>query len=327
MRLEVLLSGLENPQPAVRLDVVRVLGMLDETRALSALRERYTQEPDPTVKQGIAWAGKRLYQAEQAGYSTVDEVCRHFGVDRELEEMSDATEAELINKMQHDFERDLRDGQTRMSRRKAGLAAAAAIGGTMFGGTSMGMMAMAGAMQPGAESSSSGLTVGGQGARRTPATAPANVDIDVWLRRLRDAPTPELREQATIELAQLNNPKALPFLAAAFLNDSSPKVRQAAQRFGKVLYWSAVYWEMERSGALAEEMQRRAAAMGKTIKVETGGLQTPTPQAETPAEPANSAPRESGTITGRCGRDFAQSPGGPCCPPPQRSLGREVVKI
>ena len=290
MRLEVLLSGLENPQPAVRLDVVRVLGMLDETRALDALRQRYALEPEPAVKQAIAWAGKRLYQAEQAGYATVDEVCRHFGVNRELEELSDAAEAELISKLQQDFERDIRDGQTRLSRRKAGLAAAAALGGTMFGGTSMGMMALTGAMQPGAEASSSGLAVGGQGARRSPATAPSNADIDVWLRRLRDAPTPELREQATIELAQLNNPKALPFLAAAFLNDASPKVRQAAQRYGKVLYWSAIYWEMERSGVLAEEMTRRAAAMGKTIKVETGGGQPSAPQAETPAAPATPRP-------------------------------------
>jgi len=64
MRLEALLSGLENPQPTVRLDVVRVLGMLDETRSLDTLRARYQNEPDPVVRNAISWAGKRLFQAQ-----------------------------------------------------------------------------------------------------------------------------------------------------------------------------------------------------------------------------------------------------------------------
>jgi len=274
MRLEALLDGLENPQAAVRLDVARVLGMLDETRALDKLRERYPVEPDPAVKEAIAWAGRRLYQAQQAGYSTVDEMFRFFGVDREIEHMPDATEAEMMKKLQDHLDRDLLAMRQRAATRKAGMAAAAALGGMLMGGTSMGMVALSGAMQPGAETASSSMEARPQiGTRRAPATAPSTAPIDVWVKRLRDAPTPELREQAALELAQLNNPKALPYLAAAFVGDSSPKVQQAAQRHGKVLYWNMVYWEMEQDGSLAEEMARRAAAMGKSIKTPgtTGG--------------------------------------------------------
>lgn len=266
MRLDILLGGLENPQPAVRLDVVRVLGMLDETQALDRLRERFAVEPDADVRNTIAWAGKRLYQAQQAGYSTLNEVFRHFGVDREIESAPDAREAELMRQMQHNLDRDLMNMQTRATTRRAGMAAAAAIGGTLAGGLPLGMIAMSGAMAPGAEAASSSLGGGQRASTRAPAMAPSNADIAVWIKRLREAPNPDLRETAALELSQLNNPKALPVLAAAFVNDESPKVRQAAQRFGKILYWSATYWEMEQDGTLAQEIERRAAELGKTIK-------------------------------------------------------------
>lgn len=271
MRLDVLLSGLENPQPAVRLDVVRVLGMLDETRALDRLRDRYQTETDPDVRNAISWAGKRLYQAQQAGYSTLTELFRHFGIDREIENMPDAAEAEMMKKMQQSFDHDLMQMKTGMMKRKAGWAAAAAIGGAAVGGGALSMIALSGAMQPGADAASSSLGGGRPqiGMKRAPATAPTNMPIDVWARRLREGPTEELREQAALELAQLNNPKALPALAAAFVGDLSPKVRQSAQKYGKVLYWNMIYWEIEQDGTLAQEMEKRAAEMGKNIKAET----------------------------------------------------------
>lgn len=293
MRLEVLLNGLDSPQPEVRLDVARVLGMLDETRALDKLRERYAVETEPAVKEAIAWAGKRLYQAQQAGYSTVDELFRYFGVDREIENMPDATEAEMMKKLQDNLDRDLLSMQQRAAKRKAGLTAAATIGGMMMGGGAVGMMALTGAMQPGAEAASSGMGDRPQiGTRRAPATAPSNAPIDVWAKRLREAPMPEAREQAALELAQLNNPKALPYLAAAFVGDSSPKVQQAAQRHGKILYWGMVYWDMEQDGSLAEEMARRAAAIGKTIKTPgtaAGDALPPGPATAVPPKPSPAA--------------------------------------
>ncbi len=272
MKLEMLLNGLENPHPAVRLDVVRVLGMLDETRALKRLRELYPKETDPSVRQAMAWAGTRLYEAEKAGYATLDALFEYFGVNREIEHMPDASEAELLRRLQDGFERDMLDFQARMNRRKLGMAAAAGLGGTLIGGAALGVVMMAGALRPGAETASASL--GGErpqiGARRAPAMAPSDVDIQIWLRRLREGASTEQREQACIELAQLNNPRALPHLAAAFVGDSSPKVRQAAQRFGKILYWNGIYWDLEQSGALAREMALRANAIGKSFDAEQG---------------------------------------------------------
>jgi hypothetical protein len=267
MKLDVLLGGLENPEPAIRLDVVRVLGMLDETRALDALRRRYPVESEPVVRSAIAWAGKRLYQAQQAEYSTINELFRFFNIDKEIENTPEADEQELMEKMADGLHQDLLQMQERGYKKKVGLALAAGLGGMVAGGVGTGLTILAGGMAAGAEHISSGMEGRAQiGTTRTPPTAPSNTDISVWVRRLREGATPEQREQAAIQLSELNNPKALPHLAAAFISDTAPKVCHTAQRFGKILYWRMVYWEMEQNGTLAEEMVRRAAAMGKKIK-------------------------------------------------------------
>lgn len=287
MKLEVLIGGLNSPDPAVRLDVVRVLGMLDETRALEALRKRHAVETDPVVQSAIGWAGKRLFEAQQAGYSTVDEICRHFGVDREIEHMPDAAEAEVMKKLQDEMEMDMLRLQQRANERRMGMTLAAGLGGAIVGGATMGLAAAGGAMLAGMASS------GGDprpqiGTQRNPATAPSNSDISIWVKRLHEGSSPAIREQATIELAQLNNPAALPHLAAAFVGDEAPGVRQAAQRYGKVLYWSAVYWEMEHDGSLQKEIEKRAAAIGKN-------LSKPDPAAEsTPGTPGGSGAPAAG---------------------------------
>lgn len=288
MRLEVLLSGIENPEPAVRLDVVRVLGMLDETRALDQLRARYPVETDDEVRSAIGWAGKRLYQAQQAGYSTVAEVFRHFGVDREIENRPDENEAKMMKQLQDTFDRDLQQMQGRMMRNKAGVAALTALGAAAVGGTSVGAMAFSGAMQPGADMASSGLgSREKMGVHRAPAMAPSGTPVDIWVKRLRESPAAEQREQAALELAQLNNPKALPFLAAAFVTDASPQVRQAAQKFAKVLYWNMVYWEMDQDGSLAQEIDQRAAALHKA-KAPAEDAASPAGDASQPSTPASS---------------------------------------
>jgi len=257
MKLEILISGLKNPQPAVRLDVVRVLGMLDEVLALEALRAHYQVETDPAVKQAVAWAGKRLYEAQQAGYSTLNEIFRHFNIDKEIENTPDEKEAELMKKMQQNFDADMARMKTNATTKQVGLAAVAGLGTSLVAGSTAGLGAFGAGLVSGPSSS---LDPRPQlGLQRTPATAPSQADITIWARRLRESAVPGQREQAAIELAQLNNPAALPHLAAAFVNDSAPQVRQAAQRFGKVLYWSMVYWEMEQDGSLAQEMSKRLA--------------------------------------------------------------------
>lgn len=265
MKLEILISGLKNPQPAIRLDVVRVLGMLDEVLALEALRAHFQVETDPAVKQAVAWAGKRLYEAQQAGYSTLNEIFRHFNIDKEIENTPDEKEAELMKKMQQNFDADLARMRTNATNKQVGLAMVAGLGTSMVAGTTAGLGAFGAGLVSGPSSS---LDARPQlGMQRTPATAPSKTDINIWAKRLRESAVPGQREQAAIELAQLNNPAALPHLAAAFVNDPAPQVRQAAQRFGKVLYWSMVYWEMDQDGSLTQEMSKRLAE----FRAKTGG--------------------------------------------------------
>jgi hypothetical protein len=169
-----------------------------------------------------------------------------------------------------------------------------------LGGVGTGLTMMAAGLAPGADRVSSGMDGRPQiGLTRTPPTAPSNTDIAVWIRRLREGQLPEQREQAAIQLCELNNPKALPHMAAVFIHDDTPKVQQAAQHYGKILYWRAVYWEMEQDGTLAEEMMRRAAAIGKTLKTpktgaaSMGGTLPPPPGAsQGQANPAQAAKPE-----------------------------------
>lgn len=284
--LETLLDGLSHAQPAVRLDVARVLGMLDETQALDALRQRYHAEPDPAVRAVIAWAGKRVHDAQQAGYDTLNALYRYFNVDRELTRMVDVTEAETLRQMEQGLDTDLRAQLAEANKRRVGLTLAAGIGGTMLAGPLGGLAAVRMAMGPGPDLASSGFDPRPQpGTQRTPATRPTSDEIGVWVKRLRESLAPAAREQAALELSQINNPAALPHLAAAFALDPADKVRDAAQRAGKILYWSALYWAMEQDGSLAAELERRAAAPGKT----------PPPEETPPAAPRSASAPEPPT--------------------------------
>ncbi len=293
---EMLIARLNHAGASVRLDVVRVLGMVEETRALDRLRALYPAEPDEAVRRAMAWAGSRLFQAQQAGHTTVEVVCQHFGVDRALENAPDVAEAELLRKLQDQFDRDLRNMKERQNVRRAGTALAAGLGGAVLGGASLGALAMAGTMLSSTNSPSSGLDGGPvTGSTRTPATRPSDAPIEVWVRRLRESSSPEQRAQAALELAQLNNPRALPHLAAAFLGDASAHVRETAERGGKALYWSIIYWEMEQSGALAAEMERRAQRLGKSLPCDAVPA-PPTAPAAQAGPPVDPSPLDVGEI-------------------------------
>jgi len=286
--LDALINGLNHSQPAVRLDVARVLGMLEETRALPALRRRYQDEPDAAVRTVIAWAGRRLYDAQQAGYDTLNALWHYFHIDRELERMVDDAEAELLRRMEHELDSDLRRQLEESNRRRLGLTLAAGMGGMVLAGPLGGLAAARMAIGSGtAGAPSEGGARPAIGLQRTPATRPTNDDISVWVKRLRESLAPAAREQAAVELAQINNPAALPHLAAAFVSDPADKVRDAAQRSGKLLYWNALYWAMEQDGSLQAELERRFAALGKAPSPgggpsAGGSHDAPAPQAAPP---------------------------------------------
>jgi HEAT repeat protein len=259
MNLQLLAQGLNDPQPAVRLNVVRVIGMVEETKLLTAIRDRFALETDENVKAALTWAGKRVYEAFQNGNSTIESIFEHFGVDREISNMQSEEEAELLKKMQDQLDNELIKMRSRAINKQAGLNAAATIGSVALGGVIGGAM-MGGAMVGGGAdmaSSNIGPVRKNMSSKRTPATRPANTNINIWVKRLREDADPQIRKKAAIELGNMNNPSALPHLAVAFTSDAVPEVRETAQQFGKILYWSLTYWQLSESGFIDEEIARR----------------------------------------------------------------------
>ncbi len=283
MIIENLIANLNNPQPAVRLDIVRVLGMVEETQAIDPLRERYRQETDPTLKETLLWAGRRIYAARQNGFSTLEAIFQHFGVYHDLERLEQEGEAELLKRLDDNLRLEMLRRQRDASQKKTNLAVAAGLAGAVVGG--MGTTLMTSMLQAGAEVASSNLEPRPAiGSSRAPALKPTNTDISRWVRRLREGEDTVIRRTAAQELLTLNNPDALPHLACAFLADPAPEVRQAAERSGKFLYWNTVYWEMEQDGSLAAEIARRRAAQASAAP-------SPAPAAP-PVQPAVPPPQE-----------------------------------
>ncbi len=283
MNLELLKKGLNNPQPAVRLNVVRVIGMVEETRLLEPLRQRYQIETVPQVKDALEWAGKRLYKAHQSGYNVIDDLFEHFNLNREIANMQSETEAKMIEQMQQDLDRDVSIRSNKARHQTIGMAGAVTAGAIIAGGGLAASSIMAGALSAGPEAASSNLepTKDQISSKRTPAPRPSNVDIMIFVKRLREHPDPRNRIAATVELGNLNNPTALPHLAVAFTSDSIHEVRQSAEKFGKILYLSAVYWQMTQDGSLEHEFQRRA----ETYMQERATNDSP--EATTPTSPVN----------------------------------------
>jgi len=276
MIVDNLIANLKNPQPAVRLDIVRVLGMVEETQALDPLRERYREETNPALKEALLWAGRRIYAARQNGFSTVEAIFQRFGVYHELERQEEESEAGLLKKLDDNLRLEMVRRQRDASQKKTNMAMAAGLAGTVLGG--MGTTAMTSMLQAGAEVASSNLEARPViGSSRAPAIKPTSAGISRWVMRLREGDDAPMRKTAAHELFTLNNPAALPHLAHAFLTDPAPEVREAAERAGKLLYWNTVYWEMEQDGSLAREIEQRKAASGSAAP-------SPSPPAPAPQE-------------------------------------------
>ena len=87
MQLQHFLGELSHSDSTVRQNTICILGLVDETRALPALRLRFTIEPDPEVKQAIDWAGRRITAAQQAGHTVLDEIFRTFKINAEIDNL------------------------------------------------------------------------------------------------------------------------------------------------------------------------------------------------------------------------------------------------
>ncbi len=70
MDIENLAEQLRDPDPHVRVATLRILAMVEETRALEAVRWIFLNDPEPGVREVANWAGRLIWAAYQRGHST-----------------------------------------------------------------------------------------------------------------------------------------------------------------------------------------------------------------------------------------------------------------
>jgi hypothetical protein len=246
--LNLLLDQLRSSTPESRIEALCALVMLEETQALGVLGEMWKTETHPEVRQALAWAGKQIQAARQEGYSTAATMAEVFRLNRGPDERDQyekrllsqiQTNAHLEKVKQHGIDQDNRVGQFA---RNAAAASALSLALGLGPGAAVGMI---GPMI----SASSNLDDGSDNRPRigqepiTPAR-PTSADINAWLKRLSD-PNPKGRVAAILQLRDFNNPAALGPLGKRFATDPAPEAREAAQVTGKLIYFSALYWQQQ----------------------------------------------------------------------------------
>ncbi len=89
MVFQTWLARLQHPDPAVRIEALQVLAMVEETEALPAVGMVYKRDPDPAVREVARWAGRLIWEAQQRGHSTAKVLETTFqpGVSNEREEL------------------------------------------------------------------------------------------------------------------------------------------------------------------------------------------------------------------------------------------------
>jgi hypothetical protein len=257
--LENLLSGVHHVEPMQRLNAVIVLGTVDEVEAIPTLIECFKSEREPDVRQALTWAGKRLQTVRQSGYSTLGAIIQHFRIDRALAADEDEREHRLLDQMK--CKAEMEHIQRQDSNLKDSLTSTA-VSTALFGITGF-MSSMGSAASSGANfiSSNMGNDRPQHGSQRIMPTRPTDSDVRIYVRRLQQEKDPAKRATAAQNIARLvNNPAALPDLAAAFIDDPAQTVKEAAQQAAKEIYWNAVYWEMEQDGRMKAEIARRGGA-------------------------------------------------------------------
>ena len=263
MILDNLLSGVQHVEPIQRLNAVIVLGTVDEVEAIPTLIEVFKNEREPDVRQALTWAGKRLQTVRQSGYTTLEAIIQHFRIDRALAADEAERERRLMEQMKYKAEMEhIQRQEGNIKDTLTGAAVSTALFG--LGGL---MSSMGGPAPSGANfiSSNMGSDRPQHGSQRIMPTRPTDGDIRIYVRRLQEEKDPAKRTTAAQNIARLvNNPAALPDLAAAFIDDPAQTVKDAAQQAAKEIYWNAVYWEMEQDGRMKAEIERRGGGSGET---------------------------------------------------------------
>ena len=253
-----LVQMLYHQEIGIRQQAALIVGMVEETSALVALEQRVREETDANVKKTIMWAGNRVLQAEQRGYSTIDSIFDYFHINRELASGIDPEEAELL--------------------RHESMIQSSAHRGGILGDIRLGSMMTADSIQTGhlgkrSENKKALL-------RQLPSE-PSDIDISVRVNRLMDSSDMKRQKNAAIELRDINNPQALPYLGLVFYRKENLSINDYIEHTGKVLYWNANYAAMDKNGRLKLEIAKRRRE-GRYSKSSNSTPQSDKHQTQTP---------------------------------------------
>lgn len=268
MKPDMLIQNLKSVDSQTRLQAVQIIGLVEETLALPALRTRHSQETDPTIKQTIEWAGKRAFTAQQQGRGTLDSLFQHFGVNKVIASYVPPEEEEAMKRMQAQMDQDmarLRQQASRSQLTNAAIAGAvgAAVGGGMMGASMAGQQMLQRTFADDSEKKGQD----GFWKDRVPAMIPSTMDISMMMKRVQNAALPaNQRIQSIVDITSINNVQALAPFAALFTMENVITVKEALEKYGKILYWQQVYYTMEKDGSLQQEIDRRLEALGKKPK-------------------------------------------------------------
>ncbi len=254
--LPALLDQLKNPTPEVRIDALCALVMLEETNALGVLGQMWRTETHAEVRQAIRWAGTQIQAASQRGYTTEVEMAKAFRLDRaptEEEQAQARKEQQLLASIQTKaaVEQTKQHG-TESSKGTGNLLRRAATAGAISAAFGLGA-GLTASMMGSPVSASSNLPDGSDrpqiGKEPIVPARPSTMNMAMPLKKLTDA-NPQTRKSAILQLRDLNNPAALGALGRCFVTDLDPSVREAAQATGKLIYFSALYWQKRATGSL-----------------------------------------------------------------------------
>ncbi len=229
-----LIQMLYHQDAGIRRQAALVVGMVEETSALMALEQRVREESDSNIKKIIMWAGNRVQHAEQRGFSTIDAIFDYFQINRELSSGIDPEEAELL--------------------RHQAMNQSNGTSGGILGDIRLGSMMTADSIKTGnlgkRDSDKRSLL-------RLLPTEPSDIDISVRIKRLMDGSDMKRQKNAAIELRDINNPQALPYLALVFYRKENLEINDYIEHTGKVLYWNINYAAIEKNGRLKLEIAKR----------------------------------------------------------------------
>ncbi len=262
MVVDLLMNGLKNPAPAARIEMLRVVAMLEETRTLATLRNMMTTETDPNVLSVLKWAGSIVWRAQQSGYSTEAGMQQVFRIEEKPSE-EQRREEELLARLQYQFDMEQIKDQDRANKRKIGRSVVMGAFGAALTGPMMSATMLASSAGKVAATSTPAPSTGERPVVATQFVTPqrpTTFDTSAWMKRAGEGSSAD-RQKALIELRAINNPAVLPFLGYHFALGLDDAVKNEAQRAGKMIYFNWVYWAQEdaKTAAAAEASQSEVA--------------------------------------------------------------------